>query len=175
MQTQEALVKKESDKSTGAVFVEAGQLFEQLQKLTRSLATRAHEFFEARGREIGSELEDWFRAESEIMRPVPIEMKEDKDQLSIKAEVPGFKASDIKIGVEPQRLIVEGTSKETIEEKAEKVVLNERRSNYFCRSLDLPVEVDPSRVSATLTDGVLEIKLPKSPRREPIGIEVKPA
>ena len=175
MQTQEALLKKESPGPTSVGFVEAGKLFEQLEQLTRSLATRAHAFFEARGRQIGSELEDWFRAESELMRPVPIEMTEDKDQLSIKAEVPGFKASDIKIGVEPQRLIFEGTSKETIDEKSEKVVFNERRSNYFCRSLDLPVEVDASRVSAILKDGVLEIKMPKSPRRESTAIEVKSA
>ncbi len=173
MANQTGLEPKKERTEITPIFVEAEKLIEQMQRLTQSVARRAYEFFEARGREIGHELEDWFRAESELLRPVPMEMKEDEIQYLIRAEVPGFKINEIKISAEPNRLMMEGGSERAVEEKTEKTIFTERRSNRFCRSVDLRSEIDPNQVSATLKDGVLEITLPKAPARHAIGVEVK--
>ena len=85
------------------VFVEAEKLFEQMKEFSQSVARRAYEYFEARGREFGHDLEDWFRAESELMRRVPVEIKEADSQITVRAEVPGFAANEINVSVEPQR------------------------------------------------------------------------
>jgi HSP20 family protein len=120
-------------------------------------------------------LEDWFRAEAEVLRPVPVEIKEDENQFFVRAETPGFKPSEIRISAEPERLIIEGKTEANTEEKSEKTVFSERRSNQFCRSITLSAEIDPAKVSATLKDGVIEITLPKVPARQAVGVEVKAA
>lgn len=163
-------VEKTPDKP---LFVEAGKLIERMEELTMSVAKRAYEFFESRGREIGNELEDWFRAEAEVLRPVPVTMKEDDCSITVQAEVPGFKANEIKISAEPQRLMIEGNSEQVNEQKSEKLVLNERSNNRFYRSFSLPAEIDPAKVTANLKDGMLEIALPKTVARQAVGVEIK--
>jgi HSP20 family protein len=102
-------------------------------------------------------------------------MIEDENRFIIKAETPGFKAHEIKISAEPQRLIIEGQTEESLDEKSEKIVFSERRSNHFLRSFDLGAEIDPAQVAATLKDGLLEINMPKSSARQAVGVEVKSA
>jgi HSP20 family protein len=104
---------------------------------------------------------------------VPIEVKETDKQLTVHAEVPGFKAEEIKVSVEPQRLIISGESKSETEQKTEQTVFNERRSRQFCRSIELPAEVEPQRTTATLNDGVLELTLDKIERAPATNVEVK--
>jgi HSP20 family protein len=159
------------------VFVEAEKLIERMAELTRAVARRAYEFFESRGRELGGELEDWFRAESELLRPVPATMKETDNQFTVRAEVPGFKANEIKISVKPRQLMIEGNAERTNEEKpkeeSEKVIFCERRANRFYRSFMLPAEINLTKVAANLKDGELEIILPKIPARPSVDVEVK--
>ena len=181
MKAQQALAPIEpaqTEKSTGSpLFVEAGALIGRMEELTKSVAQRAYEFFEARGRQFGSELEDWFRAESEMLRPIAVTMKEDESRIIVQAEVPGFKAEEIKVSALPTQLLIEGGSEQTAEEKStdEKVLFSERRSNRFYRSMRLPAEIDPAQVAANLKDGVLEITLPKSPVRQAATVEIKSA
>jgi len=158
------------------LFVEAEKLIQRIEDQTRSIAKRAYEFFEERGRRIGSELEDWFRAEAEVLRSVPVTMKENENQFAVQAEVPGFKANDIKIGAEPRRLVIEGNSEEVSEDKTEgeteKIIFSERRINRFCRAIDLPAEIDPAKVTANLKEGLLHITLPKVPAQQSVNVEV---
>lgn len=170
MKAQQALETQPAEKP---IFVEAEKLINRMEEITRNVAQRAYEFFEERGRRFGNELDDWFRAESELMRYVPTTMKEDDLQFTFQAEVPGFKAEEIKISAEPKMLIIEGESEQSTEEKSDKVVFSERRTNHFCRSFSLPVEIDPAKVTANLKNGLLEITLPKVPVRQPVGVEIK--
>lgn len=157
--------------------VETGKLIERLEDLTRTVAKRAYDYFEERGRTLGSELEDWIRAEAEFIRGVSVTLKETEGDLIILAEVPGIKTSDLRINVEPRQVMIESQvetkTEPTAGEVAERVLFNERRSGRFHRVLALPVEVDPSKVGATLRDGILEIRMTKVAARQPVGIEVK--
>jgi len=141
---------------------------------TQSVARRAYEYFEARGREFGHDLEDWFRAESELMRRVPVEIKDADGQITVRAEVPGFAADEIKVSVEPQRLVISGKSEKTTEETKEQTLISEFRSNQFCRELRLPAEVEPDKTTAVLKDGVLELAFPKADGSKAVDVEVKP-
>lgn len=55
-----------ANETKAPVFVEIEKFLAQMKDFTESIAQRAHEFFEARGREFGHDLEDWFRAETEL-------------------------------------------------------------------------------------------------------------
>ncbi|NOT59200.1 MAG: Hsp20 family protein [Acidobacteria bacterium] len=175
MHAQPALEKKSATKP---LFVEAEKIFDQMKEFSQSIAQRAYELFDTRGRELGHELEDWFRAEFELMRWVPIALKEADGKLVVRAEVPGFNASDIKISVEPNQLTISGQKvvkpEERKEEQDEKRFFSEFRANQFCRTLTLPATVDTTaKTEAALKDGVLELTLTKAPASEPVSVLVK--
>jgi len=95
------------------------------------------------------------------------------DYLLVKAEVPGLKNEDLNISVDENSITLEGEVKHCIEEKSETYYRSERRYGSFSRAINLPVEINPNKVNATLKDGVLEVKLPKKQARKAKKIEIK--
>jgi HSP20 family protein len=174
MKSQLAIQTTKQQALASPIFVEAEKLFEQMKEFSQSVARRAYGYFEARGREFGHDLEDWFRAESELIRRVPVEIKEADGQINVRAEVPGFTADEIKVSVEPLRLVISGKSEKTAEEKKEQTLLSEFRSNQFCRELRLPAEVEPDKTTAVLKDGMLELVFAKAAESKGVDVEVKP-
>jgi hypothetical protein len=67
----------------------------EMQEAQLAIARRAYEFFETRGREHGHDWEDWFRAESELLRPVSVSTSESKDRISVRANVLGFEENEL--------------------------------------------------------------------------------
>lgn len=65
-------------------------IFDRIDGVHDSIARRAFEIFEGKSRWFGHDLDDWFRAESELLHPMHLELKESDTSLSIRAEVPGF-------------------------------------------------------------------------------------
>ena len=59
----------------------------------------------------GNDREDWFLAESELLTPVKVHLSESGEQLTARAEVPGFNSQEIKVSVEPHRLSISGKAK----------------------------------------------------------------
>lgn len=173
MKTQTALEQRPQTSSPSPFIVEAENLFERLQELSQDVARRAYEFFEARGGKFGHALEDWLRAEAELLRAVPVELTETDKQLCVCAEVPGFDAKEIQVSVEPQRVIINGKSESKAEEQVGQRVYNERRSRQFCRTVELPVKVDPGRAAAALKNGLLELTLDKAASEPAANVEVK--
>jgi HSP20 family protein len=120
-------------------------------------------------------MEDWFRAESELLHPVHLEIAESDDHLSIRAEAPGFSTKEIELNVEPRRLTIAGKHEAREENKKGKTIYSELCANEILRVIDLPAEVDSSKVSAILKDGVLKIELPKAPHAKAVRVEPKAA
>jgi len=90
----------------------------------------------------------------------------------VKADVPGLGEGDVAVSVEEDSLVVRGERK--VDAPAGyQVHLRERAPVAFTRKLPLPARVDAEHVSATLTNGVLTITLPKSKDALPRQIAVK--
>jgi len=148
-------------------------VIERIEKLYADIANRAFDMFENDGRIFGRDVEHWLKAETELLHPVHIDVTEQDDALDIRAEVPGFEAKDLEITLEPRRLIVSG-KRETKEEAAKgKVIYKETCSNEILRQVSLPFDVDVSKASATLKNGVLELHAPKSASTASAHVEVK--
>jgi HSP20 family protein len=154
---------------------QTGDVFDRIEAIYDSIARRAFEIFEGNGRWPGRELDDWLRAESELLHPMHLELEESGDNLSVRAEVPGFSAKELEINVEPRRLTVTGKRETKEESKKGKTVSSELCANEILRVVDLPAEVDTSRVNATLKDGVLSIELPKAAHAKSVRVELKAA
>lgn len=172
MTSKQALLPAKETKAQ--VFVEIENIFAQMKEVTESIAQRAYQFFEARGRELGHDLEDWFRAETELIRYIPVEIKDTNENIIVRAEVPGFSANDLRISVDARQLILSGKVETTTEEKDEQAVYNERRSQQFYRTLTLPTDVDATKAITSLRDGVLELTLPKTAKPAAINVTVNP-
>jgi HSP20 family protein len=100
---------------------------------------------------------------SEMTVPSPdIEMLDRKDEIVVKAEVPGLDKPDIQVSVDGDLLTVKGEKKKETETKKEDYYFSERTYGAFSRSLRLPVEVKADKVTANLNNGVLEVHLPKA-------------
>ena len=101
-----------------------------------------------------------------------VDMMRDNGNLVVRAEVPGIKPEEIDIKVDAGMLTISGKHEEATEEKDKEFVRRERRYGAFSRTMALPEGVDPKKIKATTTDGVLEIKvpLPKEAASEPVTI-----
>lgn len=87
------------------------------------------------------------------------------------AELPGVKEEDLDLTVHASRLILRAKRTLTYEEEST-LMLSERKDYDVQRSVSLPVNVDTSQVSALLKDGILRVKLPKSPEHQPRKIAI---
>lgn len=126
-----------------------GALEEDIQ---RAIAYRAYELYESRGRNHGRDMEDWFLAERELIKPANVQITDSSGQLSVRASVTGFNASNIQLGVSPRRLIIWG-------EAAKPGV--SRGKIHMLGEINLPVEVDPEKAAASVSDEVLEFAAPR--------------
>jgi len=169
--------KKETNEIAGMtvspVFVEAEKMFERLTEISKETAKKAYEFFLQRGGEFGKELDDWFNAESTVLRPVAVEITETDGRINVSAAVPGFKPDEIEISVKDDQLIMSGKTEERQEKTDENVVYTDWKSDRFFRQLTLPGTVDAENVKAELKDGILKVTLPKAEVHELKRIAVK--
>jgi HSP20 family protein len=173
---EKALAKQPAKGLTPFKLERVEKVFNQMKEIHGSIARRAFELFEGNGRTFGHALEDWFRAEMELLHPVHINVLASKDALQVQAEVPGFGPKELEVSVEPRRLTITGkreTKKE--EQKAGKKIYSERCADQILRIVDLPTEVDPEKVTATLKDGVLTFGMPKAAPAKKVKIESKVA
>jgi HSP20 family protein len=155
--------------------VEPVRLLERFNKLSEQISRRAYEIFEGNGKTFGHDLEDWFKAESEILHPVHIRMAEKDDVLTVEAEVAGFSAKDLEVSVEPWRLTIRGKKETKQEQKEGKTIYQEQCSNELLRLIDLPSEIASAKATATLKNGLLEINLPKVARAATTRVDIKSA
>jgi HSP20 family protein len=104
-----------------------------------------------------------------------VDVSEDKNNVIIKAEMPGMKKDDVKISVQDNVLTLRGEKKHEKEEKDANYHRIERSYGSFCRSFQLPTSVKTDKIKANYKDGVLNITLPKTeevkPKEIPINIE----
>jgi HSP20 family molecular chaperone IbpA len=157
--------------NTGDAFFELSQEFNDL------IARRAYELFELRGSVHGHDREDWLQALSEISRDVPVEITETPTGFTIRADVPGFSEKEIEVRVAPRSVCITGKREETLEQNNEETVNVERSSRQIFRAVELPSEIDPRQVNATVGDGLLEINLLKVGlgKKIPVGAQAASA
>lgn len=104
-----------------------------------------------------------------------IDVSETDKAVLIKAELPGVEEKDIDVSVNEDVITIRGEKKAEKEEKEKSYHLVESSYGSFSRSLRLPFEPDAGKVSATYTNGVLNVSVekPKAEKQSPQRIEVK--
>jgi HSP20 family protein len=90
------------------------------------------------------------------------------------ADLPGMKQEDLQISVQDNVLTLEGKRTfEHVENGQGRYHYSERTSGTFCRRFLLSTAVNADKITATYTNGVLEVYLPKAPEAQPKQIAVQ--
>ena len=109
----------------------------------------------------------------ELRRWTPaMDLAETDDAFVLRADLPGVSHEDVNIELEDTVLTVSGERKADHETKGEGFYRVERSFGGFSRSLTLPKGVDPEKIAASFTDGVLEVRIPKPEQRKPRRIAI---
>lgn len=117
------------------------------------------------------EYEDDDSSVSSFWRPA-VDIFETKDNLVLRAELPGMTKDEIKISVENNVLTLKGERHLDSEVKRENYHRIERTYGTFHRSFTLPSQVDRNRIQARFENGVLEVTMPRSEEAKTKEIEI---
>jgi HSP20 family molecular chaperone IbpA len=132
--------------------------FEWMQELERSMM-----------REFGEFLAPW-RANFEF-EPAPFNLSETEKGFVVTAAVPGFEEKEIEVQAEPWRLFLHAKH----EEAAEKGEPAYEEHREFTRWVEFPTEVNPEKVKAVLSKGMLEVTLEKAQTAKRVEVHPKAA
>ena len=91
-----------------------------------------------------------------------LNIEESDDKYVVTMDLPGADASSVKIDLEGRTLTVSGSSdRSNRAEKEGRVIMQERRSGKFRRSVELPGPVKADELESSTENGVLRIIIPK--------------
>ena len=96
------------------------------------------------------------------MKMPAVNVTDNKDSYVVSLAAPGLKKADFKINVEGNMLSISSEKEESTEENEEKYTRKEYNYSSFCRSFNLPDEVNKEKIDAVYQDGILKVTLPKN-------------
>jgi HSP20 family protein len=115
-----------------------------------------------------------FRALEEVAPRAPaIEIYEEKDDVVVKAELPGMKREDLELNISDNLLTIKGEKKKEEEVKEKGYYYSERSYGSFTRTVEIPKDVQTDKVRASFKDGVLEIRIPKTEEAKRKEVKIK--
>jgi len=103
-----------------------------------------------------------------------VDVLADDEGYTIRALVPGLRSEDLHVEVLNNTVSIRGEFRNPENENA-KYLVSELPAGRFSRVLTLPTALDPSKTEASLSNGVLTLRVPKAEAHRPRTIEVKVA
>jgi HSP20 family molecular chaperone IbpA len=101
----------------------------------------------------------------------PVDVIEDSNGILLVADMPGVSKEQLHLRIDSDTLTIEGEvalpGGQAVQAGHAEVQLARYR-----RSFTLSKELDPEQISATLVNGVLEVRIPKAAHAQPRRIEV---
>ena len=114
----------------------------------------------------------WKRADAPAWTPVA-NISETETAYLIKAELPEVNKEDVKVTVNEDVITISGERRKEAEQQDEKVHRVESFYGNFSRSFRLPEDADIAAIQAESRNGVLKVRVPKTPAPKPRTVEVQ--
>ncbi len=102
------------------------------------------------------------------------DISETDDAYLVEVELPGVNKDQVNVDVNDRELVITGEIAEPQEEEEEGRRRRRRahRTGCFEFRTTLPADIDPQGVSASLSDGILTVRVPKSEAAKPRHVEI---
>ena len=92
-----------------------------------------------------------------------VDISETKDNFLITADLPGIDEKNVNITLDDGMLTIKGEKKTDTEDKQGEFYSRERSYGEFQRSFEVPETIDENKIDASFSNGVLKVKMPKTP------------
>ncbi|MHC1739539.1 MAG: Hsp20/alpha crystallin family protein [Anaerolineaceae bacterium] len=114
-----------------------------------------------------------FEEGSEVERVMsfPVELTESAEEYVVKAFLPGLTSEDVNIQFSDGILSIDGEYKDLSEEKTEKLI-NEFPIGRFARSFEIANPILDEKIAASMSNGILIVKVPKAEVAKPRTIKI---
>jgi HSP20 family protein len=109
--------------------------------------------------------------ETDVVMQPAVDICEDTDGISLWVDMPGVSGDRLDIQVDRDTLVIEGHAQIDTPEGI-KPIYADVRSTRYRRSFALSSELDTDQIEATMTDGVLNLRIHKRAESKPRKIEV---
>lgn len=109
-------------------------------------------------------------AEERVMS-FPVDLSETSEEYTLKAFLPGLSAEEVNIEYNNNTLSINGEYKAEEDDKAEKL-LNEFPAGRFGRSFELAEPIVVEKIEASMSNGVLTVRIPKAEEAKPRTIKI---
>ena len=140
--------------------------FPTLSTLTRTL----HDMRSALDRAYGDE---WNSPTTTTFWAPRVNIRETGEEIEISADLPGVKKEDLSVGIENNMLVLRGTRQSETEGKEGIFHRVEKIYGSFERSFSLPAGLVRDKISASLKEGVLMVRIPKADEAKPKVVQVQ--
>jgi HSP20 family molecular chaperone IbpA len=91
--------------------------FSDIAKQSEAIERRAFDLFEKRGKELGHELEDWLKAERDVVLSPLSELVDEGKVFKARIALPGFDAKDVQVSAMKDAIVVKADTTHTHEQK----------------------------------------------------------
>ena len=135
----------------------AESILDNISRLHDDISRRAYNFFRGHDGEFPGPLEDWFRAEKELVWSPPIELRQKDGAFEIEASIAGVDPGDLDVQVTPEDILIKGKTEHRHEAQEGTVHVSEFQSGQLFRSIHLPERIDPDSVKAEQRNGLLRL------------------
>ncbi len=107
------------------------------------------------------------------MKAPSLDVFEEKDELVVKADLPGMSKEEIEVTVTGNVVTIKGEKRKEEEVKEKDYYRRERSYGSFVRSVELPCEVKSEQIKGNFKDGVLEVRMPKTEEAKKKSVAIK--
>jgi HSP20 family protein len=104
----------------------------------------------------------------------PVDLYETENEYVVKLAAPGLKPDNFEITMQQNMLTIQGrTQQEDEKQEGARYHVREQRFGEFLRTVQFPSQVDADKIQASLSNGILTIRVPKAEAAKPRRITVK--
>lgn len=158
--------KKGDNKMTLVKFNPMRDLVDFEREFSRMFNSLENRFGISKSKDTGEEYEN------AVWMPLT-DIYEDKENYTLKVDLPGSKKEDVKISFTNGRLSISGERVQESETKDAKCHRIEKSYGKYFRSFNLPELIQADKINAEFKDGQLTITVPKAEEAKPKEIEIK--
>ena len=117
----------------------------------------------------------WTDSDLRVRQPL-VDLIDKGSEFVVRAELPGVAKEDVDLTVTADGIEIRAETNRSREEKEKNYQYRERTYQALQRALSFPEEVKADLASATLKDGILEVRVPKkepTPEPKPVKVPVE--